>query len=98
MIVILCDRPRIASTAFQMFLEILMDNEPWTILRVFEGTNCLETDENLRYIFIDRRLRHVFDNLRPDVEELHDFLNGLLEFDYIDEEMLDHYEQILKLY
>lgn len=95
MILILCNSYREACKAFRLFLDILDDNEPWSIQNLFEEENCVETDDDLRYMFIDRRVVHVFDRMRPDVEDLSDFLKSLFQFRYVDEGLMECYDYIL---
>lgn len=94
MILILCNSYREACKAFRIFLDILDDNEPWSIQNLFEEENCIEIDDDLRYMFIDRRVVHVFDRMKPDIEELSTFLEGLARYHYSDESLMEYYDYI----
>lgn len=78
MIVILCQSFEDAKEAFGLFMQYLLEYEPWSILNFWNACYCVETDENLRYIFVDYRMEHAFDNCRPDIVWEGDFF---AEFD-----------------
>lgn len=69
MILVLCDSLLEAMDSFDMFVGYLEENEPWSIKEVWVNEFCVETDENLRYIFINRRFQSFYEYLRPDVIE-----------------------------
>lgn len=81
MIVILCNSFQEAQDGFDIFMNFLETYEPFSIFKVFESAYCVETDDGLRYIFVDYRFRplfHKFDN--PDEMNLDEFLEGIDEF------------------
>lgn len=82
MIVILCESFQDAINSFRYFLHFLEDNEPWSILQVWEKCQCVETDENLRYIFVDYRFEHAFDNCHPDIVDAGNFFGNIGEYMY----------------
>lgn len=77
MIVILCESWKAACKAYSLFLNFLEDNEPWSIKTIYNHTNCVETDDDLRYIFVDYRMQNVFNDLRPDIIYAQDFFEGI---------------------
>lgn len=91
MIVILCKSYKEACRAYEFFIEFLLDNEPWAIRKQFEHENCVETDDDLRYIFVDRRVEKVFEKMRPDIVEVQQFFEGINEFYYCDH-IIDYYD------
>lgn len=54
MIVILCNSFDEAKDGFVRFMDFLEAYEPLNISKVFEYSYCVETDDNLRYIFVDQ--------------------------------------------
>ena len=91
MIVILCKSWKAACEAYRLFLDFLEDNEPWSIRGVDKHGNCVETDDDLRYVFVDYRMEHVFDDLRPDVIDLLDFFEGINEL-YFYDKVINYYD------
>lgn len=77
MIVILCDSFEKACEYFQMFLEFLYDLEPQSVRQVFSECNCVETDDDLRYIFIYHRFLHDFLYLKPDILDADRFFEDI---------------------
>lgn len=77
MIVILCDTFYDACDAFLVFWEYAEFGLGENITNVWESENCLETDDNLRYIFVDHRYQDVFQKMTPDVIEVEEFFEGL---------------------
>lgn len=81
MVVVLCDSFDDAKDGFDSFMDFLENYEPFSILKVFEYSYCVETDDNLRYIFVDRRFKplfHTFD--RPDEVELDEFFDDISNY------------------
>lgn len=66
MIVILCESFYDAQIAFDAFMDYIEHISPWNIYKVWEQCYCVETDENLRYIFVDYRYGDKFRHMRPD--------------------------------
>lgn len=74
MIVILCDSYKDAQDYFDIFLDFLEYSIPCGIKKLYEACQCVITDDDLGYIFIDRRMEDVFINLKDpsdiiDVDE-----------------------------
>lgn len=90
MIVILCPSYRMACDAFDIFVQFLEGYEPQAIQKKFESGNCIETDDDLRYMFVDARLEHVFDGLRPDVMTVGEFFEGINDY-YFCEPISEYY-------
>lgn len=63
MIVVLCETFREAQDSFYEFVDSLRDSGEWQIKEVWPSEYCVETDEDLRYIFIDKGCKHIFDSL-----------------------------------
>lgn len=81
MIVVLCNTFQDAKDAFDVFMDFLENTEPFTITRVFEHSYCVETDEDLRYIFIDYHLAPVFRVFGDSDEiEMDEFFEDLGEY------------------
>lgn len=81
MIVILCNSFDEAKAGFSRFMDFLETYEPLSISTVFEYSYCVETDDDLRYIFVDYRFKplfHTFD--RPDEVDLDEFFEGIDEY------------------
>lgn len=83
MIIILCDSWKDACDAYDCFLVFLEINEPFAIRKEFHYCNCVETFDDLRYIFIDYRVAKIFRDMKPDVIDVHDFFEGI-EYYYDD--------------
>lgn len=77
MILILCDSFQAAKEAFNLFIRWVEEYYLWDVLEIFSHCFCIETDENLRYMFIDRRMKKVFDHLHPDIVEEKDFFHDI---------------------
>lgn len=76
MVVILCDSFYDAREAFLTFWDYVEIGLGENIVNVWEYENCLETDDNLRYIFIDYRWLSVFLGMKPDVLDVEEFFEG----------------------
>jgi hypothetical protein len=74
MIVILCGSFKEASKAFESFLDFLLygDYTP-EVTRVWVDSNCVETDEDLRYIFVEHGYGKVFESMNADLIDICDF-------------------------
>lgn len=77
MIVILCDTFYDACEAFLAFWEYVEIGLGENITNVWKSENCLETDDDLRYIFIDYRWLSAFLSMKPDVLDVEEFFEGL---------------------
>lgn len=51
MIVVLCSSFEEAQFAYDVFIEFLEENYPWNIKRRFDAAYCVETDDDLKYVF-----------------------------------------------
>lgn len=77
MIVVLCDSFSSAQKAFDFFMCILECDYPGVIRRKYESELCVETDDDLRYIFVDWRMSEIFREMTPDIMDEEDFFEGL---------------------
>lgn len=81
MIVVLCNSFEEAQESFYIFLDFLETYEPSSISKVFKPAYCVETDDDLRYIFVDYRFRNLFHSFcTPDIIEKDEFFEGINEF------------------
>ena len=78
MIVILCKNVWDAANAFNLFKNLLINNGD-CITRVWDACNCVETDSDLKYIFIDYRMEPFFENIGADIMDEDEFLFGVEE-------------------
>lgn len=78
MIVILCNSFYEAIDSFDIFMEFLNENTPWSIKRVFESSYCVETDDDLKYVFVDYRFESLFD--KADCIDVDQFFEGIGEY------------------
>lgn len=87
MVVVLCNSFDEAKEGFYRFLNFLQENEPifgTCISKVFKHSYCIETDDDLRYIFVDHRLQNLFYGFdKPDIIEIEEFFEGIEEL-YVD--------------
>lgn len=67
MIVILCETFYEAQEAFYHFLSYIAEYGSAQIKHKWEYCNCVETDEDLRYIFVDQRYGDKFSRMDPDI-------------------------------
>lgn len=77
MIVILCNSFEEAMDAYDMFLSFLEEFEPFSIRKTYRVCYCVETDDDLRYIFTDYRMEKIFDS--PDKIDVDRFFEGISE-------------------
>lgn len=82
MIVILCNSFQDAKDAFDIFMQFLEDYEPFSIQKELKSSYAVETDEDLRYIFVDYRMEHLFDKMTPDILWVDEFFEGLYPYSY----------------
>lgn len=75
MIVILCDTWQEAIDGFDIFMQFLEEQIPWSIKRVWEACYCVETDDDLKYLFTHYKMSNVFDTL--DLVNYDKFVEGL---------------------
>lgn len=79
MIVILCENDWEAHDKFDLFMQVLQDNEGDSITRVWPECCCVETDSDLKYMFVDYRMEPIFEARGCDIIDEDDFLYGLDE-------------------
>lgn len=91
MIAVLCPSFYDAKQNFYQFLSML---NSWEIEKVFYHSYCVETDENLRYIFVDYRMRKIFEEIRSDIISVDEFFDKIVtDVEYV----ADHYDGIYEL-
>lgn len=79
MIVILCESDEKAHDKFDLFMQVLIDNECDSITRIWPECCAVETDSDLKYIFVDHRMEPLFEKMGADIIDEDDFLFGLDE-------------------
>lgn len=67
MIAILCPSFYDAIRDFWYFLSMLQQECVWCVKKVYESEYCVETDDDLRYIFVDYRMEDVFKKMNADI-------------------------------
>lgn len=82
MIVVLCETFEDAKEAFGIFLNYL-NWECYPIKQNFEACYCVETDEDLRYIFIDYRMKNIFKDITTDFLDVEEFLDDFRSYDMV---------------
>lgn len=80
MIVILCNSFQEVEDVYDWFVLFLEEHEPWSIVDTWDAAYCVETDDNLRYIFVDYRMRNLFKNITPDYIDVDQFLEGIEDY------------------
>lgn len=81
MIVILCNSFEDAKDAYDCFVTFLENYEPFSIKRTFNASYCVETDDDLRYIFVDYRFEKLFQQFdTPDYVDMEEFFEGIDEY------------------
>lgn len=81
MIVVLCNSFEDAQDCYDMFVSFLENFEPFSIKKTYNSSYCIETDDDLRYIFVDYRFKPLFYNFdKPDIIEADEFFEGICEF------------------
>lgn len=89
MIVVLCSSYEEAVHCFYIFLEFLEENFPWNIKRVFNVANCIETDDDLKYVFVDYRFEKLFD--KADCINVDEFYEGIDDYEGIEDYINNDY-------
>lgn len=77
MIVVLCDSFNDAKMAFYIFLDFLQESEPQEIRNIFVHSYCVETNYDLRYIFVDYRFKPIFEDMKPDFIGVDEFFEDM---------------------
>lgn len=80
MIVILCDSYQDAKDGYDIFMDYLEHHEPWEIKEVYNSCQCVETWDDLRYIFVYYRCADAFLKMKPDIMSLEEFFESLPGF------------------
>lgn len=75
MIVVLCSSFEEAQFAYDIFVKFLEENYPWNIKRFLDAAYCVETDDDLKYVFVDYRFRNLFN--KSDVIDVDEFFEGI---------------------
>lgn len=62
-------------------MDFLETYEPLSISKVFEYSYCVETNDDLRYIFVDYRFKPLFHGFcKPDEIDMEEFFEGIVEY------------------
>lgn len=77
MYVILCENYKEATIMFNIFVDALLQDDPYCVLDRSDYNNYVLTDAGLSYIFIDYRYRFLFEHKGNEFFDIHDFLEGL---------------------
>lgn len=81
MIIILCDSYQDAKDAYDIFMDYLEHYEPWEIRVIYKNCLCVETWDDLRYLFIYYRcLELLSPEDKDDVLYVDHFFEGLPGF------------------
>lgn len=83
MMVILCNSFQEVQDSYDIFVTYLEMNEPGSIKETYDASYCVDTDDKLRYIFIDYRFEQLFlkmDNV--DILYMDEFFDGLYDYYY----------------
>lgn len=80
MIVILCNSFSDAQEAYDIFITYLEEICLFSIKNTYDFCNCVETDDDLRYIFVDYRMEKLFCTITPDILTIDEFFEGIPNF------------------
>lgn len=80
MIVILCESFDDVIGGFSYFMNFLETYEWEQVLHVYDCSYSVETIDGLRYVFLDYRMRHLFNNETTDFIDMYDFFEGMYEY------------------
>lgn len=81
MFVILCNSFEEARSNFEDFISYLEECEPDSIVHIYKHSFGVDTDCDIRYVFIDYRMRGLFRNLGSCFEMgVDEFMDGLYEY------------------
>lgn len=80
MIVVLCNSFWDVKDAYDCFVTFLEENEPWSIVETYDAAYCVETDDDLRFIFVDYRMQNLFKDMTPDYIDMVEFFEGLEDY------------------
>lgn len=79
MIVVLCNSFEEAQFSYDIFVEFLDENHPWNIKCRHDAAYCVETDDDLKYVFVDYRFEHLFN--KSDVIDVNTFFEGITQWE-----------------
>lgn len=77
MIVILCSSFYRAVEAYQEFLDFIEWFDPYLIKKNYPHSYCIETEEDLRYIFVDYRMEDLFIKMKADIIDDDEFFQDM---------------------
>lgn len=77
MIVILCSSFYRAVEAYQEFLDFIEWFDPYLIKKNYPHSYCIETVEDLRYIFVDYRMEDLFIKMKADIVDEDEFFQDM---------------------
>lgn len=77
MIVVLCSSFYRAMEAFQEFLDFVEWFDSYLIRKVYAAEYCVETVEDLRYIFVDYRMEDLFIEMNADILDEEEFFQDM---------------------
>lgn len=81
MIVILCNSWQDAKDAYDCFIDFLERCVSYCIRKTYNSSCCIETDDDLRYIFVDHRFKNLFYKIdKPDTLDVVEFFEGIEDF------------------
>lgn len=88
---VLCESQWEAEELFELWMMVLVHMAVENIRRAWPECLAVETDDDLRYIFVDYRMEHAFDNMKPDIVDSDEFLIAICDLypDYF----LESYEE-----
>lgn len=89
MIVILCDSFQDAEDSYYLFLDyVRLTCPPWSVVRAFDKALIIDTDDDIRYVFIDYRYcNYLFKDKIFDLVEKEVFFEDL----YTDETAREYF-------
>lgn len=80
MILILCNTFQEAQQDFELFKEYLYHSAIEDIRNIYDAALCIETDDDLMYLFIDHRYYNRLRKLRADTIDELKFMEEIYEF------------------
>lgn len=80
MIAILCDSFEETQDAFDVFVSFLEKNDSCSIKSIDDASYCVETDDDLKYVFADYRFESLFRTFEcVDIINENDFFQNIEE-------------------
>lgn len=89
LILIICPSFEESQKAFISFLDYELNFDANLILRADKFSNSIDTDDDLRYVFIPYQFEHMFDDDMPDKVQMGDFFNDLMDANYMYKKYID---------